>query len=562
MLNVALLTAALGYLKSGYSLIPVGKDKRPLIAWKEFQERRASEDEVAQWFDKYPEMQLGIVTGRISNLTVIDIEAGGDASFIKEETFSVKTGGGGIHLYFAFDSDFQNMVRVRPLVDVRSEGGYVVAAPSETLKGSYSVVRGGGCTQMTLETKTSLLGANNPRSVHSTGGSGADRGIPWSGEIPDLGYEGFGEGERNDQMTRYIGKVLANVGQPLWTSVGWSMVKGANERNQPPLPEHELRATFRSIMGREQRAHPSGRDFGPKTWGPDKEQPQESVARETPVETEEGPVEIKHVSEVAALQSIDTDKAYPLDMLPFDEALLGGLSPGDLIVVAGRSGNGKTSLIQDWTVTLSGGGITKKDPLPSLWFSYEVLSKPLWLKFQAMGVDTSIDILMPTRNESGDLSWITEMIEKGVKEKGVRVVAIDHLGFIGSPKGNYANHADAITHTVRHLKKLAVKHGLIILLPVHIRKTASKNIDLDDVKDSIGIVQEADAVFFIERHKEGDTYKDYSSIKLEKNRKTGVPAWGMFTFHMGRYQYSPELTEGKQKDNETAKAAREEYRKF
>ena len=39
------------------------KGKKPLIEWKEFQTRRASEVELRSWLQKWPEMNLGIVTG-------------------------------------------------------------------------------------------------------------------------------------------------------------------------------------------------------------------------------------------------------------------------------------------------------------------------------------------------------------------------------------------------------------------------------------------------------------------------------------------------------------------
>ncbi|KKK63983.1 hypothetical protein LCGC14_2988790, partial [marine sediment metagenome] len=138
-------------------------------------------------------------------------------------------------------------------------------------------------------------------------------------------------------------------------------------------------------------------------------------------------------------------------MEKFDEALLGGVSPGELIVVIGKPGHGKTSLVQSWTVTLA-------KQVPSLWFSYEMLNKPLWNKFVAMGASTKEPIFIPTRNDSGNIEWVTKIIEKGIKERGVKLVVIDHLGYLKPPKGTYSNQADAITYTARHLKFLAEKY--------------------------------------------------------------------------------------------------------
>jgi len=140
-----LLPTALSYLGRGYSVIPVGQDKRPLVIWKEFQSRRATAEELVKWFEEYPNTQIGIVTGEISDLTVVDIESDGDLTLLKDETYTVKTGGGGIHVYFKYDKDFKNAVKILPSVDVRSEGGYVIASGSVSTKGAYTEIKGGGC---------------------------------------------------------------------------------------------------------------------------------------------------------------------------------------------------------------------------------------------------------------------------------------------------------------------------------------------------------------------------------------------------------------------------------
>ena len=100
------LPLALGFLQKGYSVIPVSNDKIPLLEWKEFQSRMATVEELVSWFQFFPDAQIGIVTGKISNLTVVDIEAAGDLSLIKDETYTVRTGGKGVHLYYEYEPGF------------------------------------------------------------------------------------------------------------------------------------------------------------------------------------------------------------------------------------------------------------------------------------------------------------------------------------------------------------------------------------------------------------------------------------------------------------------------
>jgi hypothetical protein len=131
---------ALSYLYRGWSILPCGKDKRPLVPWKAYQENYPTPDEVKKWFELYPEAQVGIITGAISNLTVVDVEKGGDPSFLPQDTMIVSTGGGGYHYFFKFEPAMSNKARIKKLVDIRSEGGYVVAPGSGS--GTASIPQG------------------------------------------------------------------------------------------------------------------------------------------------------------------------------------------------------------------------------------------------------------------------------------------------------------------------------------------------------------------------------------------------------------------------------------
>src|SRR5437879_6578133 len=65
------------YMGRGWSIIPIrAGDKRPLVRWEEFQHRHPSEAEVRGWFRQWPEAGIGVVTGAISGLVVVDVDAG------------------------------------------------------------------------------------------------------------------------------------------------------------------------------------------------------------------------------------------------------------------------------------------------------------------------------------------------------------------------------------------------------------------------------------------------------------------------------------------------------
>lgn len=96
----------------------------------------------------YPYMNVGIATGEESGLVVIDLDAGGFENFERHRvsvggdypvTVTSQTGSGGFHLYFAYppNGSVSSDVRILPGVDVRANGGLVVAPPSVSGIGPY-----------------------------------------------------------------------------------------------------------------------------------------------------------------------------------------------------------------------------------------------------------------------------------------------------------------------------------------------------------------------------------------------------------------------------------------
>lgn len=143
----SLLEAALAYAIRGWRVFPV-KGKLPLVPhWN--LDATLDTAKINEWFggdeDVLPEDEIGIglVTG--SGLVVLDVDTkGGDvyetvakvAGLTQAQEFSapmVATGGGGLHFYFSTDAELRNRdsrgTGVRG-VDVRGDGGYVVAPPS------------------------------------------------------------------------------------------------------------------------------------------------------------------------------------------------------------------------------------------------------------------------------------------------------------------------------------------------------------------------------------------------------------------------------------------------
>ena len=139
-----LLDPAVELARRGWRVMPIGPNKRPLLKdWPNA--ATADETTIATWWTAgYRNCQIGIVCGRASDLVVVDVDMSkgdGEAGLIAlqtkygplPDTITARTGGGGRHLYFKFPilDTIGNRAKLEGhSVDVRGEGGYVVAPPS------------------------------------------------------------------------------------------------------------------------------------------------------------------------------------------------------------------------------------------------------------------------------------------------------------------------------------------------------------------------------------------------------------------------------------------------
>ena len=139
-------TAACGLKSSGFSVIPIDyEEKKPTVAWKQFQSRYATEEELESWFCR-GDSNIAIVTGAISNLCVIDVDPrNGGTSTIAGFPLgraTVVTGGGGYHHYYRSLAEAPTCQPGKwPGIDIKADGGYVLCPPSRT-KGNYQYTYG------------------------------------------------------------------------------------------------------------------------------------------------------------------------------------------------------------------------------------------------------------------------------------------------------------------------------------------------------------------------------------------------------------------------------------
>jgi len=228
----SILQAALDYQAKGFSVIPVGSDKKPLIKWGEFQKRTASPIEIQEWIKKYPDMNIAIVTGKVSGVVVVDIEKGGSSEGYPP-TVTAKSGGDGVHLYYKHPGyEVPNGARVRELTDIRGDHGYCLAAPSVSTKGEYEWIISPDDSDF----------SDWPVWITKTATQKEDTDKKWLSA-----KDGVTQGSRNETGASMAGKIISSTAPELLESIGWEQFKVWNTKNTPPLSEKELKNVWESI---------------------------------------------------------------------------------------------------------------------------------------------------------------------------------------------------------------------------------------------------------------------------------------------------------------------------
>lgn len=138
------LDAAIEYASKGMAVFPLKpRDKIPMTK-NGVKNATTNFDQIEKWWTKHPNANIGVACGEASGgLLVIDLDekengiSGQDSlnSWEREngelpETVRSLTGGGGVHIFYRMDGKTGNRVNLLDGVDVRSDGGYIVAPPS------------------------------------------------------------------------------------------------------------------------------------------------------------------------------------------------------------------------------------------------------------------------------------------------------------------------------------------------------------------------------------------------------------------------------------------------
>lgn len=427
------------------------------------------------WWDKWPLANIGVRTGAISGIVVLDVDSynGGDEgldTLVVEygalpETLVAGTGGGGRHLIFAHPGegkDVRNKAGLAPGVDVRGDGGYIVAPPSLHVSGelyqwTHTVAPAALPAWLVEPPKRERKApASMPAYVNPSE-------HPWvkaafDGEMRDLRFAT--EGTRNAQLNRSA----FNLGQLVPHALSYHDVEASlhAEAAAIGLAEREIVATIRSGLDAgmdEPRAIPAPRE--PR------------VARPSPSAE---PVPEESLSLLfTPQQAMDEFEHYQtLPKIP----IIGGwvdlaMRPQQLMVVLARTGQSKTT----WAVNTMYTMAVASPELRFLFVSLEQ-TKGEWFdranrlrSFYDLdfSMKATVDFWHPRlriidANRLGQMDLI-ENIDRVTEELGAKpVVIVDYLGYWAQSFTGDAYHRTS--DAVMALKAIA-KHCEVAIIAPH-----------------------------------------------------------------------------------------------
>jgi hypothetical protein len=234
------LDAALALRQRGLSVFPLQpRGKMPRVPWTPYQLALPTEEEIHTWWRDCSDANIGIVTGAVSGLVVVDLDGpAGQAAFAERcggvlpDTPMVRTGRG-LHLYFAHPGGrVPNSVRVLPQVDVRGDGGMVVAPPS---------VHSSGAVYEWVASLDTPLAPLPGWVLTATAVSGR----------PALAGNIVGNGQRNEYLYR-LGRSLHAKGLSP-EAIQAALTEENASRCQPPLDGREMDGLIEHVVAQADR---------------------------------------------------------------------------------------------------------------------------------------------------------------------------------------------------------------------------------------------------------------------------------------------------------------------
>ena len=488
------------YVRNGWSIFPViisnkdGKyEKRPAISWRDFQNRLPTDAELHSWFDIERYNGIGLVTGRISSVVVVDVDDSKKPAGLYSPLVS-RTISGGRHYFFRWDEAIRNTVRINDSpIDFRGDGGYVVLPPSAFGKNIYTWEK---------ETEPMYLSPLPETIKKYLQKKEIKKTITHRGySLTGLPTASMMNHNRNDTAAHVVGKIIRAVLPRYHDSIGLLAFRDWNQTHitDQPLDENELMTTWNSILGKYRREEKNDKTV------------------------------------LSIMTSQEAQNKYKNLMEKYGGGLTTGFSlldeyfkfiPQQLYLISAATHQGKTTLGLNIAVRIAQSG----EPI-----LFASLEQGVFIVPRILSMNNNLypdNFYLLDTDQSVVISSLVEKIESmNVKPK---LVVIDHLHFI---KKSGDKTTDAIDNMMAEVQNMAKRLEIPILVIAHVRKLNSdRTPEMDDLRDSSSLSQIPSVVLLLHRKRNDEAFQNisylspYGALFIAKNRiqgRTGVISFSL-----------------------------------
>jgi len=239
---------ALEYAVGGWPVFPCAPGGKEPLTKHGHLDATTDRSRITAWWNRWPHANIGIPTGKHSGILALDVDQPTGLDVLRAEhgqlpaTRTHSTGSGGMHYLFAYPAgvEIRNSAgKLAEGLDVRGEGGYIIAPPSRTTQ-PYEVL-----DALPLATPPGWL-TEALAELHRT--MGKVRSVTTVASISAYGPPIF-EGARDDILARIAGRL--HDGTRSLDDLAAELLEINAQRCEPPLPDQQVVKVASSIHGRE-----------------------------------------------------------------------------------------------------------------------------------------------------------------------------------------------------------------------------------------------------------------------------------------------------------------------
>lgn len=439
------LDAALSYGQRGYHILPLhavdavgctcrksscdspGKHPRTAHGVKD----ASTEDAVIRrWWTQWPEANIGIATGEQSGVLVLDVDPrnGGLESLQAAErefgslpqTVMVETGGAGRHYYFSYNAGIRGRTGFRPGLDLKTDGGYVVAPPSRHISGKlYRFAPERALGDIALAACPAWLLQTLPENERP----GPDDAL-------------FTQGNRNSSLFK-LGRDMARS-NPGVERLTWFLSWCNKNFCHPPLDESEV---LEIAANADKYAKNSAAAQGKKDGGVFSPRPLGALIKEV---EEAGEMEPKWI-------------------------WFGYIPEATFALLAGSPKTGKSTIAAQLVAAIAkqeaflGQATTR---VKVLWLALEERPQDLARRFKKLGVSEGVEVHVgPLRSSRENM----EKLRKYVEASGIKLVVVDTLAKFWNVRDE--NSAAEVDNAVLGILELTRSAKVAVVVLHHMRKS-------------------------------------------------------------------------------------------